>query len=331
MSDRIDAFATATDMLAALRARRVSAVELLELLRQRIERHNPELNAIVEPDFERARRDAEAADARRARGEDAPLLGLPMTLKESINVRGLRTTAGMAQWKDFRSEHDAPVTARVKGAGAVVMAKTNVPQMLSDWQSVNPVYGRTNNPWDLGRTPGGSTGGGAAALAAGFTPLEFGSDIGGSIRVPAAFCGVYGHLPSETAMPRSGQFPMPPMPNAAVVMGVQGPMARSGDDLELALDVAAGPEAGEDVAWKLAMPPARRERLRDFRVAILPPVDWVPVDSEIAASLEDLAGRLGQLGCAVKRAQPEGLGDHRQHYELYLTLLSAGAARRVPP
>src|SRR5881397_169504 len=121
MSDRIDAFATATDLLAALRARRVSAVE------------------------------------RRARGEDAPLLGLPMTLKESINVRGLRTTAGMSQWKEFRSEHDAPVTTRVKGAGAAVMAKTNVPQMLADWQSVNPVYGRTNNPWDLGRTPGGST------------------------------------------------------------------------------------------------------------------------------------------------------------------------------
>ncbi len=330
MSDRIDAFATATDMLAALRARRVSAVELLELLRQRIERHNPELNAIVEPDFERARRDAEAADARRARGEDAPLLGLPMTLKESINVRGLRTTAGMAQWKDFRSEYDAPVTTRVKGAGAVVMAKTNVPQMLSDWQSVNPVYGRTNNPWDLGRTPGGSTGGGAAALAAGFTPLEFGSDIGGSIRVPAAFCGVYGHRPSETAMPRSGQFPMPPMPNAAVVMGVQGPMARSGDDLELALDVAVGPEVGEDVAWKITLPPARRDRLAGFRVAVLPALDWVPVDGEVLAALDGVASSLGRLGCQVKVVQPDPLGDHRQHYALYLSLLAAVTSARVP-
>src|SRR5205085_7484840 len=176
------------------------------------------------------------------------LLGLPMTLKESINVKGLGTTVGMSQWKDFRSEHDAPVAARVKAAGAVIMAKTNVPPMLADWQANNPVYGRTNNPWDATRTPGGSTGGGSAALAAGLTPLEYGSDIGGSIRVPAAFCGVYGHRPSETAMPRSGQFPMPPLPNAAVVMGVQGPMARSAADLELALDVAAGAEAGEDVA-----------------------------------------------------------------------------------
>src|SRR5262245_22852836 len=330
MSDRIDAFASAVDMLAALRARRVSAVELLELHRRRIERHNPELNAIVEPDFERARREAESADAQRARGDDAPLRGLPMTLKESINVRGLRTTAGMTAWQDFRSEHDAPVTQRVKGAGAIVMAKTNVPQMLSDWQSSNPVYGRTNNPWDLARTPGGSTGGGAAALAAGLTPLEFGSDIGGSIRVPAAFCGVYGHRPSETAMPRSGQFPIPPMPNAAVVMGVQGPMARSADDLELALDVAAGPEVGEDVAWKIALPAARRDRLAGFRVAVLPALDWAPVDAEVAAALDGLVSSLGRLGCQVKVTQPDALGDQRQHYALYLTLLAAVTSARVP-
>src|SRR5207237_10131051 len=151
--------------------------------------------------------------------------------------------------------------------------------------SSNPVYGRTNNPWDLSRTPGGSTGGGAAALAAGLTPLEFGSDIGGSIRVPAAFCGVYGHRPSETAMPRSGQFPMPPMPNAAVVMGVQGPMARSAEDLELALDVAAGPEVGEDVAWKIAITAARRERLAGFRVRVLPPLALGPGDHAMAPAL----------------------------------------------
>lgn len=330
MTDRIDAFATATQMLAALNDGKVSAVELLDLHRRRIERYNPSLNAIVEPDFERARHDAEQADARRARGESAALLGLPVTLKESYNVRGLRTTCGMPFWKDFRSEHDAPVTSRVKAAGAAVMAKTNVPQMLADWQSANPIYGRTNNPWDLSRTPGGSTGGGSAALAAGLTPLEFGSDIGGSIRVPAAFCGIYGHRPSETAMPRSGQFPFPPMPNAAVVMGVQGPMARSAEDLELALDVAAGADTGEDVAWRLALPPARRERLGDFRVAVLPRLDWVPVDTEIATALDSLASRLGRLGCQVKTVQPETLADHREHYALYLTLLAAVTSARIP-
>jgi amidase len=330
MSDRLDAFGTATEMLAALRARRVSAVELLDLHRRRIERYNPRLNAIVEPDLDRARGVAEAADTRRSRGQDAPLLGLPLTLKESINVKGLRTTVGMPEWADFRSEHDAPVTARVRAAGAVIMAKTNVPPMLADWQAANPVYGRTNNPWDLSRSPGGSTGGGSAALAAGLTPLEYGSDIGGSIRVPAVFCGVYGHRPSETVLPRSGQFPFPPLPNAAVVMGVQGPLARSAEDLELALDVAAGPEAGEDAAWRLALPPARRERLADFRVAVLPPIDWLPVDAEILAAQDELASRLGRLGCQVKTVQPDVLGDHRRHYALYLQLLAAVISASLP-
>src|SRR5262249_45489405 len=175
-----------------------------------------------------------------------------------------------------------------------------------------------NTRGDRAGTPGGSTGGGAAALAAGLTPLEFGSDIGGSIRVPAAFCGVYGHRPSETAMPRSGQFPMPPMPNAAVVMGVQGPMARSADDLELALDVAVGPEVGEDVAWKIALPAARRDRLAGFRVAVLPALDWAPIDAEVAGALDGLASSLGRLGCQVKVAQPGALGGHRQHYAPHL-------------
>jgi amidase len=326
----MDAFAPATEMLAALRARKTSAIELLEFHRRRIGRHNPELNAIVEPDFERARQAADTADRRRLAGEDAPLLGLPMTLKESINVRGLRTTIGMPFWKEARVDHDAPLTASLQAAGAVVMGKTNVPQMLADWQSNNPVYGRTNNPWDLSRTPGGSSGGSAAALAAGLTPLEFGSDIGGSIRVPAAFCGVYGHRPSDSAMPRCGQFPFPPMPNQALVMAVLGPMARSAEDLEVALDVAAGPEVGEEVAWRLVLPPARHERLAGFRVAVLPALDWMPLDAEIATALETLASRLARLGCTVKRAQPEGLGDHREFFTLYLTLLSAITSSLLP-
>src|SRR5437764_994760 len=159
--------------------------------------------------------------------------------------------------------------------------------------------------------------------------VEVGSDIGGSIRVPAAFCGVYGHKPSETALPRSGQFPYPPAPNAGVAMGVQGPLARSAEDLELLLDVLAGPEVGEDVAWRLALPEARRTRLRDFRVAVLPPIDWLPVDGEIVAALERLASRLGRAGGTVKRAQPEGLGDHRRHHALYRSLLAAVTSARV--
>src|SRR5437773_9613773 len=326
---KLDPFTTAGDMLRALAGRQVSAVELLELHVVRIARHDGTLNAIVTRDFERARRQAEAADTARARGEEGPLLGLPMTLKESINVTGLRTTVGVPEWSRFVSDHDAPATTRVRKAGAVLLGKTNVPPILADWQADNPIFGRTVNPWDPTRTPGGSTGGGAAALAAGLTPLEVGSDIGGSIRVPAVFCGVYGHKPSETALPRSGQFPMPPLPNAAVVMGVQGPLARSAEDLELALSVLTGPDVGEDVAWRVELPPARREGLADFRVAVLPPIPWLGVDGQIAGALAGLASRLGRLGCAVKQAQPEALGDHREHHGLYRTLLSAVTSARV--
>jgi amidase len=326
----IDGFSTASQMLQALRQRQLSAVELLTLHQQRIERYNPRLNAIVTECFEQAREAAEAADAARARGADAPLLGLPVTLKESINVRGLKTTAGLPAFAQAQAEFDAPATQRMQTAGAVLMGKTNVPPMLADWQADNDVFGRTNNPWDLTRTPGGSTGGGAAALAAGLTPLEVGSDIGGSIRVPAAFCGLYGHRPSDSALPRSGQLPFPPVPNPLGIMGVQGPLARSAADLDLALDVLAGPEGGEEVAWRLALPPPRREHLDAYRIAILPPIDWVPVDAEIMAAQEELVSRLGRAGAYVKMIQPELFGDLRAHHVLYVSLISAVTGARSP-
>jgi amidase len=325
----VNAFSSATALLSALRTGGVSAVELTELHIRRIEQHDGRLNAVVVRDFERARQQARAADQARARGEALPLLGLPMTLKESINVTGLGTTCGVPEWKGYVSPYDAPVATRTRAAGAVLLGKTNIPPMLADWQSANPIFGRTNNPWDLGRTPGGSSGGSAAAIAAGLSALEVGSDIGGSIRVPAVFCGTYGHRPSETLLPRSGQFPMPPLPNTAVVMGVQGPLARSAEDLELALSVLAGPEVGEDVAWKVTLPAARRERLADFRVAVLPPIPWLPVDEQITAAQHDLAGRLAKMGAVVKEVQPDGLGDHREYHAFYRTLLAAVTGARV--
>jgi len=327
----VDAFSSATALLGALRGGTISAPELTALYIRRIERHDRALNAVVVRNFTRAREQAAAAEHAQRRGESRALLGLPITLKESINVTGLYTSCGVPAWKGFISQHDAPAAARTQAAGAVLLGKANVPPMLADWQSTNPVYGRTNNPWDLGRTPGGSSGGSAAAIAAGLSALEVGSDIGGSIRVPAAFCGIYGHRPSETLLPRSGQFPFPPLPNAAVVMGVQGPLARSAEDLELALGVLAGPEVGEDVAWKVTLPPARREHLRDFRVAMLPPIPWLPVDEQINAGLHDLAGRLAKLGAVVKETQPDGLGDQREYHGFYRTLLSAVTGARVDP
>jgi len=325
----IDPFSSATGLRAALAARQVSAVELADRYIRRIERHDGRLNAVVVRDFERARERARAADGAIARGEGGALLGLPITLKESINVAGLGTTCGVPEWKGYVSPHDAPAAARLRAAGTVLLGKTNVPPVLADWQSANPIFGRTANPWDLGRTPGGSSGGSAAALAAGLTALEVGSDIGGSIRVPAAFCGVYGHRPSETLLPRSGQFPIPPLPNAAVVMGVQGPLARSAEDLELALSVLAGPDVGEDVAWRVELPPARHARLADFRVAVLPPIPWLTVDDEIQGALDALASRLGQLGCTVSLTQPDGLGDYREHHCLYRSLLSVVTSARL--
>ncbi len=317
-----DPFASAQTMLTALQAGQVSATELLELHLERIAHYNPQINAIVIPNEEGARQRAAEADAAHARGESlGPLHGLPLTIKDCIEVAGLRTTAGVKARAETVSVTSGPVAQRVLDAGAVLIGKTNVSPNAGDWQADNKVFGRTNNPWDLGRTPGGSTGGGAAALAAGLTTLEFGSDLAGSIRVPAAFCGVYGHRPSETAVPRYGHVPGSPLPNAATVMAVQGPLARSAADLELALDVVAGPIVGEDVAWRLELPAARHTTLIDFRIAILPLASWLPVDTEIMAAMDDLVTQLRRLGAKVAEAQPEGF-DLWKHEETFVSLLN---------
>jgi amidase len=238
-------------------------------------------------------------------------------------VAGMRTTAGDLAFSDHLPAIDAPIIAAARAAGAVILGKTNVPPWAGDFVADNPVFGRTNNPWDLTRTPGGSTGGGAAALAVGMTPLEFGTDIGGSVRVPAAYCGVFGHRSSETALPRVGSSPRRTRPNAAQVLVVMGPLARSPQDLALAIDVVAGPVEGEDVAWRLALPPARHDRLTDFRVAVLPWPAWMPLDAEIRAAWEDFVSHLSRHGAHVAIAQPEGLGDLRAYSDLYLRLLLA--------
>jgi amidase len=323
-------FATATEMLQALQTKHISAVELLALHLQQIERHNPTLNAIVIPDYEHARQVAQEADAARARGEERPLLGLPLTIKDCLDVQDLPTTAGVRSRAGALAKVDGLVSARVRAAGGVIMGKTNVPPYAGEWQAHNKLFGRTNNPWDLTRSPGGSTGGGAAALAAGLTPLELGSDIGGSIRVPAAFCGCYGHKPSETAIPRSGHFPGSPLPNPALAMSVQGPLARSATDLQLAFDVIAGADIGEETAWHLNIPPARHERLRDYRVAVLPPLPWLPIEREILETRETLLDNLRRVGAKVVETQPEAFGDWRAYYTLYYQLLLVAIWLDVP-
>ena len=189
-------YRTTRELVAILAARKVSALELLVHSIARIEAHDKRINAVVVHDFARARQAAMAADAALARGERGALLGVPMTVKEAYNVAGLPTTWGLPEAKDYKPAEDAIVITRVKAAGAVVLGKTNVPFSLADWQSYNDIYGTTNNPWDVTRTPGGSSGGSAAALAAGYVSLELGSDIGGSLRAPAHYCGVFAHKPS---------------------------------------------------------------------------------------------------------------------------------------
>ncbi len=317
----INHYSSAGDMLAALRAREISATELTELHIARIEAHDGELNAIPVRTFERARAQARAADKRRAAGEEAPLLGLPMTLKESTQAAGLPQTAGIPAFKDHVPTSDGLIAASVFEAGAALLGKTNIPLALSDWQADSPVYGRTNNPWDRSRTPGGSTGGGGAALAVGMTPLEVGSDIGGSIRVPAAYCGVYGHRPSETAVPKSGSFPLADLPNPAFLMGVQGPLARTAGDLELLFDVVRGPDIGEEVGWQQALPPPRREALGEFRVAVIDSVLGIHGSSQMLAKLDELASLLSRAGARVEAVQPDF--DMEAYFHDYSRLLQA--------
>ena len=320
MSTDIGPYSTATEMLVALDNRTISSAELVEVHVQRIEERDGLLNAIPVRTFERAREAAERADRARASGVRAPLLGVPMTLKESTQTAGLPQSAGIEPLKDYRPASDGPIAHSVFAAGACLLGKTNIPVELGDWQADSPVYGRSNNPWDLERTPGGSTGGGAAALAAGMTPLEIGSDIGGSIRVPAAYCGLYGHRPSETAVPRAGAFPFGDVDNPAIVMGVQGPLARSAIDMELLFEVVAGPGRGEKAGWRLDLPKARGEQLSDLRVAIMPRLDVVQPSAEMQAKVDELALFLGQVGAKVGEAMPAV--DKRAYFDDYMTLLA---------
>ncbi|HEY3792380.1 MAG TPA: amidase [Bradyrhizobium sp.] len=325
-------FASATGLSAALAAKKVSAIELAQDAIGRIERHDGKINAICVRDFARGLDAARAADAARERGESKPLLGIPLTVKESYNVGGLPTTWGISAQKDFVPPEDALSITRVKDAGGVILGKTNVPLGLADWQSYNDIYGTTNNPFDLGRTPGGSSGGSSAALAAGYGPLSLGSDIGGSLRVPAFHCGVYAHKPTFALVPSRGHTtpPFPPLPYARD-LAVIGPMARSATDLSLLLDVIADPdplEAGK--GYRLALPPSRHSELKSFRVLLIDTDPVMPTDKAVRAAIERLAGNLGKAGVAVTRQSPL-LPDFAASSRLYMRMLLSFQAGSFQP
>ena len=294
------AHVSALDLAAAIRRRQVSSREALEYFLARIAALDKTINSVVTIDAQRARAEADEADRLLARGEArGSLHGVPMTIKDSLQTRGMRTTSGAPELANFVPQEDAWPVARVREAGAVIFGKTNLPSYAGDLQSYNDVFGTTNNPYDLTRTPGGSSGGSAAALACGFTPLEVGSDIAGSIRLPSHMSGVVGHKPSYGTVPAHGQIPGPPGTLTLADLAVVGPMARTVEDLEHGLEILAGPNRWEKAAWRLELPPPRRKKLTDYRIAAWLDDPRCLVEPGVKALLENAARKLMDTGAAL--------------------------------
>jgi amidase len=333
------ATATATELTQAIRDRLISSRELLEDLLARADRVNPELNAIVAWDIDRARAAAAAADQATADAAATgaplgPLHGLPMTVKDTYETEGVVTTSGSPQLAGHVPHTDAVAVARLKAAGAIIFGKTNTPLYAGDWQTYNEVYGLTSNPWDPTRTTGGSSGGAAAAVASGLTPLEFGSDIGGSIRIPAHYNGVFGLKPSWGIVPLRGHIPGPPGSLTELDVAVAGPLARGVADLRLALNVTAGPLPEVAAGWRLELDPGSPiDTVTGLRVAVVfgEGSDVLPISGEVRASLDAFAGRLGGAGAKVSAvALPVPLAEGSAVWrDLVSPIIGAGLPREV--
>jgi amidase len=322
---------TVHQLAQAIHERKVSAVEVVQAHLNHIAQHNPALNAIVTLDEERALQRAEEADAALVRGEVwGPLHGVPVTIKDAFETAGLRTTSSFPPLANYVPQQDATIVARLRAAGAIILGKTNMPILTVDIQSNSPLFGRANNPWNLGRTTGGSTGGGAAAVAAGLSPLELGSDGGGSIRIPSHFCGVFGLKPTEHLVPGTGHIPdLPGAPKSLRHICSFGPLARCVQDLRLCLSLIAGPD-GRDLdvpPIPLESTPARP--LRELHFAWTDDFGGVPVTMETRTALEKLAGALAGLGCRVERANPPGF-DFKLAGQTYGIIMGTIAGMSLP-
>jgi amidase len=322
---------TVHQLAQAIRERKVSAMEVVQAHLNHIAQHNPALNAIVTLDEQRALRRAQEADAALARGEMwGPLHGVPVTIKDAFETAGLRTTSSFPPLAHYVPNRDATVVARLRAAGAIILGKTNMPMLTVDIQSNSPLFGRANNPWDLTRTTGGSTGGGAAAVAAGLSPLEIGSDGGGSIRIPSHFCGVFGLKPTEHCVPATGHIPdLPGHPRAVRHLCGFGPLARCVQDLRLCLSLIAGPDGQDSDVPPVSLdsPPARA--LRELRFVWTDDFGGVPVTTDTRAALEKLAGELAGLGCRVERVNPPGF-DFALAWRTYGEILGTMVGASVP-
>ena len=319
-------FRSATELARLLRAGTLTATGLLEQCLGQYSRHNSTLNAVVVTDIERARLAASASDRRLAEGKPkGPLDGIPMTAKESFDWTGTPSTWGAPRFRDNIASRDAVAIERLTAAGAVMYGKTNVPLMLADWQSFNDIYGTTSNPWDVTRSPGGSSGGSAAALASGMSVIEIGSDIGASIRNPAHYCGVFGHKPTYGIVPYQGHL-LPGMVEPGDIT-VAGPLARSARDLALMLRLLAGPVAPFSRGYRLSLPQAGQRRLEDFRVAVM----ITDEQSEVDLPVQDLLGRLVTcLGKRVKTLSTTARPSFstQEAMAVYIALLRSATSRR---
>jgi len=326
MSQNFDpAFGSAVDAAAAIRARKISSLELTQLVFRRIDAFDPKLNAYVYQMREEALEQAKLADDALARGvARGALHGVPINVKESFGVQGRPATWGVPALKHSMAQRTSVPVRRLLDAGAVLLGATNVPQNLMDCQSYNDIYGTSNNPWDLARTPGGSSGGTAASLAAGLAFLSVGSDIGGSIRGPASFCGIYGHKPTLDIVNMSGHQPggAQQAPGFSTLLAVAGPMTRSAEDLEAGLAILAGPELPDSKAMQWMLPPARHSRLQDFRVGFVLEDAAVPVSAETKVVLESAVKACGKAGAKVVHGWPAGF-VFEEALNTYQFLLSA--------
>jgi len=322
------AYLSSVELAALIRRKEISSLELTQHYIDRIERLDGEINAVIVRDFEAALVAAGAADKALADGADpGPLHGIPMTIKEQYHVSGLPTTFGYPALANNVPDWDSDVVTAYRNAGAVMMGKTNTPVGGADFQTYNDLYGTTNNPWDIDRVPGGSSGGSAAAAAAGMTAMETGSDIGGSIRNPAHFCGVYGHKPTWGVVSQCGHSALlQPGPGTDLV--VCGPLTRSAEDLALSLGIISGPAYINRRGWRLDLPRPVKGRLDEFRVAVWPSDDNAPVDTEIADRIQFLGETLAKTGATVSDAARPDI-DIRSGFETYLHLLHSVMAAGV--
>jgi amidase len=302
----VDPFTTTTKLAEYIHRKELSAREAVAAYIARIESRNPALNAIVTTDFERALAAADAADAALARGERVgPLHGVPFTLKDSLCTAGVRTTVGAPPFADHVPAEDSFVAARLRAAGAILLGKTNVPPFLMSAQTDNPLFGRTNNPWNVGRTAGGSSGGSASAVAAALVPFDIGSDLSGSIRLPAHFCGVFGLKPTVNRIPITGHIPPPPgVARPDRWLCTVGPIARSAADLALVASVLAMADRADHEVPPVPWRPSERPAVRGLRVAFRATFADVPTSKAVSGAVTRLAHALEAEGAIVEERDP---------------------------